>query len=170
MVEPVGNAPTATILQGSSAPLCWPRGASTWFRATLSASSARRCHQISFRGELADLRESNTLVRSGAPRLSQSTKPAVNSVLSRSFSAAHSRASGNPVWHARYVWPWVPAFAGTNGSDGVRNASNGGERTESNLLPERGRVYSAATAPACPYLRSPCLVAEDGIEPSASWL
>src|SRR5215467_2726056 len=50
MVETVGNAPTATILQGSSAPLCCPRGAEGWFRANLPASSARRFHQISFLG------------------------------------------------------------------------------------------------------------------------
>jgi hypothetical protein len=51
-VETVGNAPTATILQGSSAPLCCPRGAEGWFRANLPASSARCFHQISFLGEL----------------------------------------------------------------------------------------------------------------------
>ena len=50
-METVGNAPTATILQGSSAPLCCPRGAEGWFRANLPASSARCFHQISFLGE-----------------------------------------------------------------------------------------------------------------------
>ena len=49
-METVGNAPTATILQGSSAPLCCPHGAEGWFRANLPASSARRFHQISFLG------------------------------------------------------------------------------------------------------------------------
>jgi hypothetical protein len=52
MVETVGSAPTATILQGSSAPLCCPHGAEGWFRANLPASSARCFHQISFLGEL----------------------------------------------------------------------------------------------------------------------
>jgi hypothetical protein len=66
LVETVGNAPTATILQGSSALLCCPRrasaaarpngmlqaGAQGRFRAHLSASSARRFHQISFLGEV----------------------------------------------------------------------------------------------------------------------
>src|SRR5215467_14368991 len=52
MVETVGNAPTATILQGSSAPLCCPRGAEGWFRANLTACSARCFHQISFLDEL----------------------------------------------------------------------------------------------------------------------
>ena len=51
MVETVGNAPTATILQGSSAPLCCPHGAEGWFRANLPASSARCSHQISFLGK-----------------------------------------------------------------------------------------------------------------------
>ena len=50
LVETVGNAPTTTILQGSSAPLCCPRGAEGWFRANLPASSARCFHQISFLG------------------------------------------------------------------------------------------------------------------------
>ena len=50
MVETGGNAPTATILQGSSAPLCCPHGAEGWFRANLPASSARCFHQISFLG------------------------------------------------------------------------------------------------------------------------
>jgi hypothetical protein len=52
MVETVGNAPTATILQGSSAPLCCPRGAEGWFRSNLPAFSARCFHQISFLGKL----------------------------------------------------------------------------------------------------------------------
>src|SRR5260370_701569 len=52
MVETVGNAPTATILQGPSAPLCCPPGAEGWFRANLAALSTRCFHQISFLGEL----------------------------------------------------------------------------------------------------------------------
>src|SRR5215831_13719133 len=52
LVETRGTAPRAAILQGSPAPLCCPR-ASSWFRATLSAASAQRFHQISLRGELA---------------------------------------------------------------------------------------------------------------------
>jgi hypothetical protein len=52
LVETVGDAPTATILQGSSAPLCCPRGAEGWFRANLPALSTRCFHQISFLGEL----------------------------------------------------------------------------------------------------------------------
>src|SRR5215470_16540038 len=51
MVETRGTAPRAAILQGSPAPLCCPR-ASSWFRATLSAASAQRFHQISLRGVL----------------------------------------------------------------------------------------------------------------------
>src|SRR5262249_32551698 len=43
--------PRATILQGSSAPLCAARALS-WFRSTLSCSSGRRFHQISLQGEL----------------------------------------------------------------------------------------------------------------------
>jgi hypothetical protein len=38
-------------------------GASSWFRATLSAASAQRFHQISLRGKWRGLRESNTLRR-----------------------------------------------------------------------------------------------------------
>ena len=52
LVETAGNAPAATILQGSSAPLCCPRGAEGWFRANLPASSARCFHQISFLGTI----------------------------------------------------------------------------------------------------------------------
>jgi hypothetical protein len=53
VVEHRGNAPRATCLQGMSAPLCvsqtiFKSGARSWFRANLSAVSARRCHQISF--------------------------------------------------------------------------------------------------------------------------
>jgi hypothetical protein len=49
MVETVGNAPTAAILQGSPAPLCRPRiGARGPYRADSFAFSARRndliCH------------------------------------------------------------------------------------------------------------------------------
>jgi hypothetical protein len=51
LVETRGTAPRAAILQGSPAPLCCPR-ASSWFRATLSATSAQRFHQISLRGVL----------------------------------------------------------------------------------------------------------------------
>src|SRR5215813_3052707 len=51
LVETRGTAPRAAILQGSPAPLCCPR-ASSWFRATLFAFSARRFHQISLRGDL----------------------------------------------------------------------------------------------------------------------
>jgi hypothetical protein len=51
MVDRRGTAPRATILQGSSAPLCAARALS-WFRSTLSCSSGRRFHQISFQGEL----------------------------------------------------------------------------------------------------------------------
>src|SRR5215831_9592266 len=43
--------PRATILQGSSAPLCAARALS-WFRSTLSCSSGKRFHQISLQGEL----------------------------------------------------------------------------------------------------------------------
>jgi hypothetical protein len=46
LVETVGNAPTATILQGSSAPLCCPRGAWRWIRTNLSAPSTQGNHQI----------------------------------------------------------------------------------------------------------------------------
>src|SRR5262249_11521006 len=51
MVDRRGTAPRATILQGSSAPLCAARALS-WFRSTLSCSSGRRFHQISLQGEL----------------------------------------------------------------------------------------------------------------------
>ena len=51
MVDHRGTAPRATILQGSSAPLCAARALS-WFRSTLSCSSGRRFHQISLQGEV----------------------------------------------------------------------------------------------------------------------
>src|SRR5262252_3136261 len=51
MVDRRGTAPRATILQGSSAPLCAARALS-WFRSTLSCSSGRRFHQISLQGEV----------------------------------------------------------------------------------------------------------------------
>ena len=51
MVDRRGTAPRATILQGSSAPLCAARALS-WFRSTLSCSSGKRFHQISLQGEL----------------------------------------------------------------------------------------------------------------------
>src|SRR5262252_8319138 len=51
MVDRRGTAPRATILQGSSAPLCAARALS-WFRSTLSCSSGRRFHQISLQGDL----------------------------------------------------------------------------------------------------------------------
>ena len=52
MVEQRGNAPRATILQGSSALLCLPHGAQSRFRAALSEASARRFHQISLLSEI----------------------------------------------------------------------------------------------------------------------
>ena len=63
-------------------------GARTWFRATLSCSSGRRFHQISFPSDTSaftrrlvqrtwcGLRESNSRHRSGTPRPCQSTKAA----------------------------------------------------------------------------------------------
>jgi hypothetical protein len=51
MVDRRSTAPRATILRGSSAPLCAARTLS-WFRSTLSCSSGRRFHQISLQGEL----------------------------------------------------------------------------------------------------------------------
>ncbi len=60
MVEQRGNAPRATILQGSSALLCLPHGAQSRFRAALSEASARRFHQISLLSEIgADTGSSN---------------------------------------------------------------------------------------------------------------
>ena len=50
-MENPGVEPGAPILQGSAAARCLPR-AWSWFRATLSAFSARRFHQISLPGGL----------------------------------------------------------------------------------------------------------------------
>ena len=50
-MEKPGVEPGTPILQGSTAARCLPR-AWSWFRATLSASSARRFHQISLPGAL----------------------------------------------------------------------------------------------------------------------
>lgn len=52
VVENPGVEPGTPILQESAAARCLPR-AWSWFRATLSAASARRFHQISLPGGLA---------------------------------------------------------------------------------------------------------------------
>ena len=48
LVDRLGVEPSASCLQGISPPRRPARGARTWFRATLSCSSGRRFHQISF--------------------------------------------------------------------------------------------------------------------------
>src|SRR5215475_4214204 len=48
LVDRLGVEPSASCLQGISPPRRSARGARTWFRATLSCSSGRRYHQISF--------------------------------------------------------------------------------------------------------------------------
>jgi hypothetical protein len=118
-VETVGNAPTATILQGSSAPLCCPRGAEGWFRANLPASSAWCFHQISVLGELE--------------------RPGRIELLVGALATLCSTIELQP---------------------------HGGKWTESGPLARRDRVYSAATAPACPYGTS--CQATSGIDPPAT--
>jgi hypothetical protein len=61
--------------QRSHHALVWWIGAWRWFRANLSAFSARRFHQISFPGDWCGRRESNTLHRSGAERSQQKWNP-----------------------------------------------------------------------------------------------
>ncbi len=51
MVETVGTAPTATILQGSSAPLCCPHGARDSNRTNLFCSSGRRVDHDHYAGK-----------------------------------------------------------------------------------------------------------------------
>ena len=139
-MEQRGNAPRAAILQGSPALLCLPRwcaapsrvvrqnwwsdgvtlparrsckdqlhtcarpiGARTWFRATLSCSSNRRCHQISFPGH------------SGIGADAGNRNRAFGVALRNSTFELHP---------------------------------HGGKWRESNFLPQRDGVYSAATAPA----------------------
>src|SRR5262245_45521613 len=72
---------TSRLQGGGSAQLSYHpirNGAWSWFRANLSASSARRCHQISFPGVVnwRGRGESNSFRRSGAPALNQSTTSA----------------------------------------------------------------------------------------------
>ena len=102
LVEQRGNAPRTAILQGSPAPLCLPHGARTWFRATLSCSSGRRFHQISFPSILVRM----PVIETGPSEWRSETRP-----------SSYIRVSG-------------------------------GKWRESNFLPQRDGVYSAATAPA----------------------
>lgn len=111
LVEKPGVEPGTPILQGSTAARCLPR-ARSWFRATLSASSARRFHQISLPGALARM----PVIETGPDEWRSPARP-----------SSYTRV-------LPFVW-WE--------ADGIEP------------LARRDRVYSAATAPACPYLRFP---------------
>jgi hypothetical protein len=133
-VEHRGNAPRATCLQGMSAPLCvsqtiFKSGARSWFRANLSAVSARRCHQISFpswascwsRG-----RDLNPRARFCGP------------------ADRHSRHRDDGADGGNRTRVFGVALRGWT----FQLHPHGGKRRESNLLPQRDCVYGAATAPA----------------------
>ena len=70
-MEQRGNAPRAAILQGSPAHSCLPLGARTWFRATLSCSSGRRFHQISFPSEVVRM----PVIETGPPEWRSEARP-----------------------------------------------------------------------------------------------
>jgi hypothetical protein len=133
LVENPGVEPGTPILQGSTAARCLPR-AWSWFRATLSASSARRFHQISLPGALARM----PVIETGpdewrsTARPSSYTRESIFRKSGRRFSAENARIKNlickNLIW-------WE--------ADGIEP------------LARRDRVYSAATAPACPYLHFP---------------
>jgi hypothetical protein len=113
LVEQRGNAPRATILQGSSAPLCLPHGAQSRFRAALSEASTRRFHQISLLSEIGADRESRTPAASVAhsptavifyPRywcLVRVTIPA-------SSQASVLQTAQRPQLHTEACWSRVP--------------------------------------------------------------
>ena len=95
MVDRRGTAPRATILQGSSAPLCAARALS-WFRSTLSCSSSRRFHQISLQGELerpvgydptSSAWQAETLPLSYVPRGGQGTDSNLRTLKGTAFTA-----------------------------------------------------------------------------------
>ena len=127
-MENPGVEPGTPILQGSAAARCLPR-AWSWFRATLSASSARRFHQISLPGALARMPVIETGPdewRSSA-RPSSDTRGSIFRKSGRRFSAENATIKNLNWWEADGIEP----------------------------LARRDRVYSAATAPACPYLHFP---------------
>jgi hypothetical protein len=123
MVDHRGNAPRPDCLQGSPAPLCAAR-AQSWFRANLSAASARRRHQISFLSEVMRRVRRRELVRI------EGIEP----------PSPEWRSGAQPIDQIRVLALLLQV---------------GGKWMESNLLPQRDRVYSAATAPACPYRHFP---------------
>jgi hypothetical protein len=129
MVELWGIEPHAAILRGWPADHSQSHGAQSWFRANLSASSARRCHQTSYpsaRWRVAEIVSA-----------------------SRWTSRHHRKIGANGGNQTR-----VSALA-TLGSV-IELRSHGGKWMELNLLPRRDRVYGAATAPARPYWHFPC--------------
>ena len=114
LVENPGVEPGAPILQGSAAARCLPR-ARSWFRATLSAFSARRFHQISLPGELVRM----PVIETGPDEWRSSARP-----------SSYTRRSS-----LRKIRPGFPKHA-------TSQMRIGGNWTESNLLPE-GTAFTA---------------------------
>jgi hypothetical protein len=130
-----------------------PVGARTWFRATLSCSSNRRCYQISFPGQsVFERKPVPDSIRDGcrfASRKRVSSRMARTPVIE----------TGPSEWRSE-----------TRPSSYIRMVGSGENRTSG---PQGDGVYSAATAPAvlkgtsrmCARVRAE-LAEGEGVEPS----
>ncbi len=131
LVERAGLEPASPACKAGALPIELSSRAWGRFRAHLSAFSARRFHQISFPGELVRTRRIELL----SPEWRSGIEP-INYIR---ISVGAARRS-----------PWTIS---------TRAAGEWWEVDGIEPLARRDRVYSAATAPACPYWHFPGTVA-----------
>jgi hypothetical protein len=135
LVDQAGNDPAASSSPTRRSPFELLARAWSWFRATLPAPSTQCSHQISLPGVCL---VRMPVIETGPDEWRSSARPSsyTRESIFRKKAAADFDPGRTPVFRRKCERKWWEV-------DGIEP------------LAKKDRVYSAATAPACPYLHFP---------------